>query len=66
MDKDNQIIQQIQTQITQLRDELAVERSRINSLWWKIALLAGLVSAVIGKVFGSTVGAAIDILTGWW
>ena len=66
MDRDNQTIQQIQKQIAQLRDELAVERGRINSLWWKIALLAGLVSAVIGKVFGSTAGAAIDILTGWW
>ena len=66
MDRDNQTIQQIQTQITQLRDEIAIERRRINSLWWKIALLAGIVSAITGKVFGSTVGAAIDVLTGWW
>lgn len=66
MDLENQRIAEIKDQINQLRNELAIERARINSLWWKFALLAGLISAVMGKVFGSTVGGVIDILTSWW
>lgn len=60
------MIQQIQTQIKQLRNEIGIERERINSLWWKFGILAGVISAVTGKVFGGSFGALFDILTGWW
>lgn len=66
MDRENQRIQQIQEQIHQLRDEIAVERGRINSLWWKFGILAGIIGGITAKVFGSTFGAVYDMLFGWW
>ena len=55
----------ITEQIRDLRNEIAIERGRINSLWWKFGILAGVISAVASKVFGSAFGELISVITGW-
>lgn len=55
----------ITEQIRDLRNEIAIERGRINSLWWKFGILAGVISAVASKVFGSAFGELINLITGW-
>ena len=55
----------ITEQIRDLRNEIAVERGRINSLWWKFGILAGVISAVASKVFGYAFGELINLITGW-
>ena len=64
MDLDNQMMMGIKREINDLRNEIAVERGRINSLWWKFGIIAGLVSAIAGRVFGDSVSAIVDIILG--
>lgn len=64
-DQTNLRIAEIKEQIRDLKSEIETERRRINSLWWKFSILAGVISAVSGKVFGSTIGEIVHVCTGW-
>lgn len=37
---------------------------RIDGMWWKIGVLAGIVSIIVGKVFGGVVGEVMGALLG--
>ena len=61
----------IQQQIRELKDliqetktEIRVQENRINGLWWKIGVMAGVIAVITSEVFGSGIGGAINTLLG--
>ena len=61
----------IQQQIRELKDliqetktEIRVQENRINGLWWKIGVMAGVIAVITSEVFGSGIGGAISTLLG--
>lgn len=42
-------------------DEL---RRRLDGVWWKIGILAGVVSIIVGRVFGGITGEILGALVG--
>ena len=63
----------IQQQIRELKDliqetktEIRVQENRINGLWWKIGVMAGVIAVITSEVFGSGIGGAVNTLLGVW
>ena len=61
----------IQQQIRELKDliqetktEIRVQENRINGLWWKIGVMAGIIAVITSEVFGSGIGGAVSTLLG--
>ena len=47
--------------------EIRSQSSRLDGIWWKIGLLAGIVSLIATEVFGNGVGGIFSTLIGgWW
>lgn len=44
--------------------EIRAESNRLDGIWWKIGLLAGIVSIIASEVFGGGIGGAISTLLG--
>lgn len=53
-------------QIAETRMEIRAQSNRLDGIWWKIGLLAGIVSLIASEVFGEGIGAGINTLIGWW
>lgn len=61
----------IQQQIRELKDliqetktEIRVQENRINGLWWKIGVMAGVIAVITSEVFGAGIGGAVSTLIG--
>ena len=50
--------------IQETRTEIRVQENRINGLWWKIGVMAGVIAVITSEVFGSGIGAAVNTLIG--
>ena len=52
--------------IQETRTEIRVQENRINGLWWKIGVTAGVIAVITSEVFGSGIGGAVNALLGVW
>lgn len=57
-------IQDLKKQIEDTRLEIRAQERRIDRLWWKIGLMAGLISVLIGEIYGHTIGGMVADLLG--
>jgi len=44
--------------------EIRTQSNRLDGLWWKIGLMAGVVAIMVSEVFGSGIGSAFSTLIG--
>lgn len=47
--------EQLKHQIDELRADLRMTQHRIDTIWWKVAVIATLVTVAVGKVFGKSI-----------
>ena len=59
-----QQIRELKEMIQETRTEIRVQENRINGLWWKIGVMAGVIAVITSEVFGSGIGGAISTLLG--
>ena len=59
-------IQDLKKQIEETRLEIRSQSNRLDGIFWKIGLLAGLVSLIMSEIYGSGVGGFVTDLMGWW
>ena len=60
-----QMKEDLTKQIGELREDLRQTQHRIDGIWWKVAVIATLVTVAVGKVFGkSMLAIAGDVLGG--
>lgn len=60
-------IDDLEKRVDEIREDLQIERSRNDRIWWKVGALAAIVTIVASEVFGNgLIGNAIDILLGAW
>ena len=60
-------IDDLEKRVDEIREDLQIERSRNDRIWWKVGALAAIVAIVASEVFGNgLIGNAIDILVGVW
>ena len=65
-DQFNAQIQELKNQIQETRMEIRAQSNRLDGIWWKIGLMAGVISIIASEVFGAGVGSAISTLIGVW
>lgn len=65
MDQTDKQIQELRKQIQELRNDLRLETIRLDRIWWKIGLMAGLISVIMGRVFGGGIAEIINPILGW-
>ena len=53
-------------QIEETRMEIRTQERRLDGLWWKIGLMAGILSILVSEIYGHTVGGLVADLIGWW
>lgn len=46
--------------------EIRTQERRLDGLWWKIGLMAGLISILMSEVYGQGIGGLVSDLMGWW
>ena len=61
-----QQIRELKDMIHETRTEIRVQENRINGLWWKIGVMAGVIAVITSEVFGSGIGGAVNALLGVW
>lgn len=44
--------------------EIRTQSNRLDGLWWKIGLMAGVVAIMVSEVFGQGIGSAFSTLIG--
>ena len=59
-------IRELKEMIQETRTEIRVQENRINGLWWKIGVMAGVIAVITSEVFGSGIGGAVNTLLGVW
>ena len=59
-----QQIRELKDLIQETRTEIRVQENRINGLWWKIGVMAGVIAVITSEVFGSGIGGAVSTLLG--
>ena len=59
-------IRELKEMIQETRTEIRVQENRINGLWWKIGVMAGIIAVITSEVFGSGIGGAVNTLLGVW
>ena len=59
-------IQDLKRQIEETRLEIRSQSNRLDGIFWKIGLLAGVVSIIMSEIYGSGVGGFVADLMGWW
>lgn len=47
--------EELKNQIAELRQDLRETQHRIDSIWWKVAVVTALVTVAVGKVFGKSI-----------
>ena len=57
-------IRELKEMIQETRTEIRVQENRINGLWWKIGVMAGVIAVITSEVFGSGIGGAVNTLLG--
>ena len=57
-------IRELKEMIQETRTEIRVQENRINGLWWKIGVMAGVIAVITSEVFGSGIGGAVSTLLG--
>ena len=57
-------IQDLRKQIQETRMEIRTQSNRIDGLWWKIGLMAGVVAIMVSEVFGQGIGSIFSTLIG--
>ena len=56
----------MKNQIEETRLEIRTQERRLDGLWWKIGLMAGILSILVSEIYGHTVGGFVADLIGWW
>lgn len=46
--------------------EIRTQERRLDGLWWKIGLMAGILSILVSEIYGHTVGGLVADIMGWW
>lgn len=59
-------MQDLKKQIEETRLEIRTQERRLDGLWWKIGLMAGILSILVSEIYGHTVGGFVADLIGWW
>ena len=59
-------LQDLKKQIEETRMEIRTQERRLDGLWWKIGLMAGILSLLVSEIYGHTVGGFVADLIGWW
>ena len=59
-------IQDLKRQIEETRMEIRSQSNRLDGIFWKIGLLAGIVSIVMYEIYGNGIGGLFNDLIGWW
>ncbi len=59
-------IEDLKKQIEETRLEIRTQERRLDGLWWKIGLMAGILSILVSEIYGHTVGRFVADLIGWW
>ena len=59
-------LQDLKKQIEETRMEIRTQERRLDGLWWKIGLMAGILSILVSEIYGHTVGGFVADLIGWW
>ena len=59
-------IEELKNQITDTRMEIRSQARRLDGLWWKMGLLAGVVSIIMTEIYGNGIGSIVSDLIGWW
>ena len=59
-----QQIRELKEMIQETKTEIRVQENRINGLWWKIGVMAGVIAVITSEVFGSGIGGAVSTLIG--
>ena len=59
-----QQIRELKNLIQETKTEIRVQENRINGLWWKIGVMAGIIAVITSEVFGSGIGGAVSTLLG--
>ena len=59
-------IEDLKKQIEETRLEIRTQERRLDGLWWKIGLMAGILSIPVSEIYGHTVGGFVADLIGWW
>ena len=57
-------ILELQNQLRETRLEIRVQADRLNGLWWKLGLMAGIISVIASEVFGAGIGGIVSTLIG--
>lgn len=47
--------EELRHQLDELRTDLRQTQHRIDTIWWKVAVIATLVTVAVGKVFGKSI-----------
>ena len=47
--------EELKKQIAELRQDLRDTQHRIDSIWWKVAVVATVCTVAVGKVFGKSI-----------
>ena len=47
--------EELKNQIAELRQDLRATQHRIDSIWWKVAVVTALVTVAVGNVFGKSI-----------
>lgn len=61
-----QQFRELKEMIQETKTEIRVQENRINGLWWKIGVMAGIIAVITSEVFGSGIGGAVNTLLGVW
>lgn len=59
-------LQDLKKQIEETRMEIRTQERRLDGLWWKIGLMAGILSILVSEIYGHTVGGLVADIIGWW
>lgn len=46
---------ELERQIAEVKEDLRVTQHRIDTIWWKVAVVATLCTIAVGKVFGKSI-----------
>lgn len=56
--------EELKNQIAELRQDLRETQHRIDSIWWKVAVVTALVTVAVGKVFGKSILECVSWVVG--
>lgn len=56
---------ELKKEIAEMREDMRIMEHRLDTMWWKMAVLATAITVAVGKVFGNSILSWITEAAGW-